>query len=100
MSPPAIPSAGSTLTFRGINYDTGTSYVPGWHWRPDWSRDVVRADLATIRDDLHCNGGRLRARPPSADGATEAGAIAGPPPQSPAAAVVAASWVASSRSST
>ncbi|HEX6418900.1 MAG TPA: hypothetical protein VFZ77_10405 [Acidimicrobiales bacterium] len=55
MSPSATPPVGQSLTFRGINYDTGTSYVPGWHSRPDWSDDVVRADLATIRDELHCN---------------------------------------------
>jgi hypothetical protein len=39
---------------RGVNYDTGTNYVPGWLSRPDWSEAVLQRDLLTIRDDLHC----------------------------------------------
>ncbi|MGI5191852.1 hypothetical protein ACQEVI_27175 [Promicromonospora sp. CA-289599] len=44
-----------TLHFRGINYDTGTNYMPGWHSRQDWSTEGMRTDIAVIRDQLHCN---------------------------------------------
>lgn len=43
------------LAFRGIDYDTGTNYAPGWDSRPDWSEAVLREQLAIIRDELHCN---------------------------------------------
>jgi hypothetical protein len=45
----------AALTFRGINYDTGTNYVPGWHSRQDWTSLVMREDITMIRDQLHCN---------------------------------------------
>ena len=41
--------------YRGINYDTGTDYVPDGHSRQDWSRQVMREDITVIRDGLHCN---------------------------------------------
>lgn len=44
-----------TLRHRGINYDTGTSYLPNHDSRPDWSPALVRRHLGTIRDDLHAN---------------------------------------------
>lgn len=42
------------LSVRGINYDTGTNYVPGWLSRPDWSESVMDRDLRMISADLHC----------------------------------------------
>jgi len=44
-----------TLTYRGVDYDTGTRYVAGYDSRPDWSQDVLRTQVATIRDGLRCN---------------------------------------------
>ncbi|MFI8527291.1 hypothetical protein ACIGB8_22740 [Promicromonospora sukumoe] len=43
------------LVFRGINYDTGTNYMPGWHSRQDWSTEGMQADIAMIRDRMRCN---------------------------------------------
>lgn len=43
------------LTYRGVNYDTGTNYMPGWHSRQDWTHAALVEDIATIRDELHCN---------------------------------------------
>ena len=41
--------------YRGIDYDTGTVYVPGADSRPDWSRALARAHIASVRDDLAAN---------------------------------------------
>jgi hypothetical protein len=43
------------LVYRGIDYDTGTNYVGDRLSRGPLPDDVVRRDLAAIRDDLHCN---------------------------------------------
>jgi membrane protease YdiL (CAAX protease family) len=52
----AVPSSGtqSGLVLRGVNYDTGTRYLPGSSSRPEWSDDAVRRDMRAIADDLHC----------------------------------------------
>lgn len=49
------PGPASPLTYLGINYDTGTNYMPGWHSRPDWSDQTMTEQLSVIRDQLHCN---------------------------------------------
>ena len=42
-------------TYRGINYDTGTDYLPGVHSRQEWTSTIMREDVTTIRERLHCN---------------------------------------------
>lgn len=44
-----------SLQLRGINYDTGTNYMPGYLSREVWNETVIRRDIQAIRDDLHCN---------------------------------------------
>ena len=43
------------MRFRGINYDTGTFYVPGHLSRPDWSETLMVEQIRTISEELHCN---------------------------------------------
>jgi hypothetical protein len=42
------------LAYKGINYDTGTNYVGGSLSRATLPGAVVRRDLTTIFDALHC----------------------------------------------
>jgi hypothetical protein len=49
----------AALRYRGVNYDTGTLYVPDEDSRPDWSTALVRRQLGTIRDELHANAVNL-----------------------------------------
>lgn len=45
-----------SLTYQGVNYDTGTNYFPdGRLSRQLWREDLVRQEIRAIRDDLHCN---------------------------------------------
>src|SRR5690606_10368180 len=43
------------LLLRGINYDTGTNYAPGYLSREVWHPDLIEQELTVIRDELHCN---------------------------------------------
>jgi hypothetical protein len=43
------------LAVKGINYDVGTEYEPGVPTRMVWRPDLVRAELRSIAEDLHCN---------------------------------------------
>ncbi|MEJ3651396.1 hypothetical protein WEH80_00110 [Actinomycetes bacterium KLBMP 9759] len=44
----------SALIVKGVNYDTGTAYQPGFDSRPDWSPATLRRDVHAIAHDLHC----------------------------------------------
>ncbi|TDC46471.1 abortive infection protein [Jiangella ureilytica] len=48
-------SAPRALRYRGIDYDTGTSYVPHTDSRPDWSSSLMQRHMAVIRTELHAN---------------------------------------------
>jgi|GEM_PF-126745 len=57
VDPEATPvTAGNPIPHRGINYDTGTNYdeEPGYISRPDAHRAFFSAEIAAIRDQLHC----------------------------------------------
>jgi hypothetical protein len=45
---------------RGVSYDVGR--VLGINWRPVFDPEVVRGELTTIRDGLHCNAVRICGR--------------------------------------
>ncbi len=44
-----------SLVLKGINYDVGTNYAPGYLSREDWSHDRMREDICVIKRELHCN---------------------------------------------
>lgn len=44
-----------SLVLKGINYDVGTNYAPGYLSREVWHHDLMRQEIRTIRDNLHCN---------------------------------------------
>lgn len=43
------------LAIKGINYDVGTNYMPGYLSREVWNQTVMEGEIRAIRDDLHCN---------------------------------------------
>lgn len=43
------------LVLKGINYDTGTNYAPGYLSREVWYQDLIRREIRGIREELHCN---------------------------------------------
>lgn len=43
------------MFLRGINYDVGTSFIKGQLTRPDFDEDVVKKEIAIIKNDLHCD---------------------------------------------
>ena len=45
---------------RGVSYDVGR--VLGINWRPAFDPEVVRGELRTMRDELHCNTVRICGR--------------------------------------
>jgi hypothetical protein len=47
------------VRLRGVNYDVGTAISPDYHSRPVWDLDVARAELAVVRNQLHCNAVRI-----------------------------------------
>lgn len=47
-------AAACGLTYRGVNYDTGTLQL-GELSRLRWSRSLMRREIAAIGDELHCN---------------------------------------------
>jgi hypothetical protein len=53
-TPVAQPGQGS-LKEKGISYEIGIDWSLDEPSRPTWDLDVVRHDIATIRNDLHCN---------------------------------------------
>jgi len=42
---------------KGISYDVG--HKMGISWRPDYDASTVHRELATIKNDLHCNAVRI-----------------------------------------
>lgn len=44
-----------SLTLKGINYDVGTNYGPGYLSRDAWNQDLIQSEIRVIRDELHCN---------------------------------------------
>lgn len=50
-----MPGHGTGLTLKGINYDVGTEYTPGQSTRTVWRSDLVRDEMRSIAEDLHCN---------------------------------------------
>ncbi|PSK96761.1 hypothetical protein CLV63_11058 [Murinocardiopsis flavida] len=46
---------GTGLTLKGINYDVGTEYTPGRTSRAVWRSDLVRDEMRSIAEELHCN---------------------------------------------
>jgi hypothetical protein len=46
---------GNAMAIRGIDYDTGTNYAPGYLSRVVWHDAMFQAEIDTIRDQLHCN---------------------------------------------
>ncbi|GGO90606.1 abortive phage infection protein [Wenjunlia tyrosinilytica] len=47
--------SGRGLTYRGVAYDTGTSYFPPELTRPLWSTQALTTDMDAIDRRLHCN---------------------------------------------
>ena len=45
---------------KGVVYDVGEVQV--WNWRPDYSPELVRRELAIIAEDLHCTAVKIRSR--------------------------------------
>lgn len=43
------------LTLKGINYDVGTNYMPGYLSREIWHHELVEREIRVIRQELHCN---------------------------------------------
>lgn len=43
------------LTLKGINYDTGTNYMPGYLSREVWNQALIRKEIRAIKDELNCN---------------------------------------------
>ncbi|MEU4423987.1 hypothetical protein AB0F81_25435 [Actinoplanes sp. NPDC024001] len=43
------------LSRRGINYDTGINFMPGYLSREFWHRSAVERDMRAIAHDLHCD---------------------------------------------
>jgi hypothetical protein len=45
-----------SLTYKGVNYDTGTNYGAGGVLsREVWRPDLAGLEIQAIRDQLHCN---------------------------------------------
>lgn len=72
-TPLAQPGQGG-LAVRGISYEVGVEWEPGFPSRVNWDLDVVRHDIETIRNDLHCNAINIFGT--ESERAIEAGAIA------------------------
>jgi hypothetical protein len=54
--PEALPRAASSgLIQKGVNYDVGITWAPGFNSREVWRPELVRRELRAIRDDLHRN---------------------------------------------
>ncbi|RZQ62848.1 abortive infection protein [Amycolatopsis suaedae] len=43
-----------SLVLRGVNYDVGTRYLPGFVSRSAWNRRLVEHEIGVLADDLHC----------------------------------------------
>ena len=48
------------MDIKGVCYDTGRAYCPGFVTRRVFDPAVTRRDLQIIRDDLHCNAVRFQ----------------------------------------
>jgi hypothetical protein len=42
------------LVHKGINYDVGTAFYPGYATRPESHRAFLRQEIEAVRDQLHC----------------------------------------------
>jgi hypothetical protein len=47
------------MTYKGINYDTGTPTTTGGLTRPDFEQQRVLTELTIIKNELHCNAIRI-----------------------------------------
>lgn len=47
------------MRYRGVHYDVGTRFVPARLTRPELDADLVRYEMATIAESLHCNAVRI-----------------------------------------
>ncbi|WP_431040810.1 abortive phage infection protein [Streptomyces sp. P1-3] len=47
--------AGRALAYRGVCYDTGVNFAPGYLSREVWSRRLLEGELDAIRGGLQCN---------------------------------------------
>jgi hypothetical protein len=72
-TPLAQPGQGS-LQEKGISYEVGVDWAINESSRPTWDIEVVRHDIETIRNDLHCNAISIFGT--ESERAIEAGAIA------------------------
>jgi hypothetical protein len=48
------------VDIKGVCYDTGRAYAPGFVTRRVFDRAMTRRELQIIRDDLHCNAVRFQ----------------------------------------
>ena len=52
------------MRYRGINYDVGVDFNARYRSRPSFDPELVRRELAVIRDDLCCNAVRISGTDP------------------------------------
>ncbi len=43
------------MKYKGISYDTGTNYAPGYLSRPIWGEEQMLREVKLIVNELHCN---------------------------------------------
>ncbi len=47
------------MKYRGINYDIGTKTLAGGMTREEFDLDIISAEIAIIKNELHCNAIRI-----------------------------------------